>query len=656
VGGFDDYTLAGDPAIGPMGSVSWATHRPSGRAVAVTELTERAASNQSFVARLRATAAALAGLGDPNVLPIREVVEGSTDDGSPRVWVVEDWVDGRELGEVLADGPLTAEQSLSLACGVLRGLVAVQAHGVVHGDVTPATIVIGAGGVPQLVGFGFAGIPGGPTSDAAGDVLAVAVVVRDLLAGAHKKLDAALDRATSAKPRRRPADAGVLLAILEKAARSDLGKRWETETSLAPLAVAPPAPAAGPGATPPAALDDEARVVPAEVTQELEPDESAVPADPGPPIAVPTPDPAGAFPDDTAPATDGAPDGDSRPATDGAPDGDSGPATDGAPDGDATRDIADPGSNGAESATADAAPGGGEPDATEPEAVVPAPVPQDLEPVASRVAGRAPAAKKRSTPTPARAPAAREPTPAPASDAWGARAPVAPAPPVGAGPERGPRSRRGRRPQPKGVVRVLTCVLLILLGAGAATAVERIQADGGSEDSAAGADSGGADSGGAPTAQAPTKAEIATADITGTWAMKLIVVESTGFFGTAVGSSVDKTYTITSECSAAPCVLELAVSEQPGKYTLRQEGEDYVLSASGPNDCIDLPTGVVRVPNGGVASVQVHLRPTGATRTPRGDWAATSLTGFVVTTFDTSDPVCVQGSGLQRSTVVGTRG
>ncbi|MEA2931943.1 MAG: hypothetical protein QOI56_728, partial [Actinomycetota bacterium] len=51
----------------------------------------------------------------------------------------------------------------------------------------------------------------------------------------------------------------------------------------------------------------------------------------------------------------------------------------------------------------------------------------------------------------------------------------------------------------------------------------------------------------------------------------------------------------------------------------------------------------------------VHLRPTGATRTPRGDWAASGLTGFVVTTFDTTNPACVQGSGRQRSTVEGIR-
>jgi hypothetical protein len=196
-------------------------------------------------------------------------------------------------------------------------------------------------------------------------------------------------------------------------------------------------------------------------------------------------------------------------------------------------------------------------------------------------------------------------------------------------------------------VRNLAAVILVLLGAGAATAVERIQSN-----DARVAD-GGADQ--VSTTAGPTKAEVASSDVTGTWLMNLTVVESTGFFGTRTGNSVDKTYTITSDCSRTPCTLTLAVSGQKGEFALHREGNGYLLNESGPNDCIDLPTGAVQVPNGGVAKVQAELRPSGAARTPRGDWAATGLTGSIVTTFDTTNPGCVLGSGRQRSTVEGTR-
>ncbi|HVF14282.1 MAG TPA: hypothetical protein VM942_06750, partial [Acidimicrobiales bacterium] len=235
------------------------------------------------------------------------------------------------------------------------------------------------------------------------------------------------------------------------------------------------------------------------------------------------------------------------------------------------------------------------------------------------------------------------------STKWGDNVPVPDPGSADAGPG-GDRGRSGddRRPRRRRLVRAMSGVILILLGAGVAVAVERIQStDARSDDARV--------SGAARTLSGPTPAEIEASDITGTWDMKLVVVESTGFFGTQVGNSVEKIYTVTSDCSARPCSYTLVVTGQPGEFELRQDPDGYVLSESGPNDCIDLPAGTVRVRNGGVASVQAHLRPSGAARTPRGDWAATGLTGSIVTTFDTSHPGCVQGPGVQRSTVTGTR-
>jgi hypothetical protein len=202
-------------------------------------------------------------------------------------------------------------------------------------------------------------------------------------------------------------------------------------------------------------------------------------------------------------------------------------------------------------------------------------------------------------------------------------------------------------------------IIMILMGAALAITVERHQTTETSTVSASPRIAAGATvttgTGGPPPAEVATPADIAGADITGAWTMKLAVFESTGFFGTQVGQSVEKTYTIRSDCTVVPCTLKLVVSGTPGEFDLRRQPDEYILTASGAQDCIDLSTGVVRVPNGGVATVTVHLRPTSASRTPRGDWAATGLSGSVVTTFDTSHPDCVLGSGVQRSTAVGTR-
>ncbi len=708
MGGFDDYALADGaladgaladgaladgPVVGPTGSVWWATHVPSGRTVAVTELGYGASSDEAFRGRLRATAAALAELGHPNVLPIREVVEGSGPAGSGRVWVVEDWVEGRELGEVLADGPLTPEQSAAVACGVLRGLAAVQGRDVVHGRVSLASVVVTAGGVPRLVGFGFAGMPGRAAADAQADVVAVANVLRHLLGGArssvgHKKLDKAVERAT-ADPNRRPADAAAFLDTLEKAARSDLGKGWEARTSLAALAVV------APGAAP--APPDGAGEIPVDATQDLAAADTAIAPGPlaaaqvevdAPPVDDAPADgahadeapmvEADALPVDELPEEEG-PAGPSDPVdeapADEAPD--VGAPDVGAPDVGAPAGASDPAS--ADAPPVDEAPVVPAPpahrrrrrdrvrDATVPpaEAAAPTEAPAPTVPPAEAAATDTVASNAR--------PAKTALMPATVPPAKGRRKKAAPeggAPPEGrskpAGGDRRRKKdearaaapmaatastrggRRGRREaQPRGVVQGLAGLIMIVLGLGAAVAVIRDrQADRVSANGRAAS----------PSAEGPTTADVAESEITGTWSMKLVVAESTGFFGTQVGAIAQKIYTIRSDCSTTPCVLRLAVSGTVGEFALRREGDNYILSEAGPQDCIDLATGAVRVPNGGVASVVVHLRPTAATLAPRGDWSASSLSASIVTTFDSTNPECIQGSGVQRSTAVGTRG
>jgi hypothetical protein len=663
VGGFDDYALADGPAVGPTGAVSWARHVATGRAVAVTELAESVAADQVFVGRLRATAAALAKIDQPNVLPIREVIEGEVPGAGVRVWVVEDWLEGRELGEVLGDGRLTAEQSVALTRGVLRGLTAVHGKGVVHGDVSTASIVIAAGGYPRLVGFGFAGMPGRPPADAAADVLAVATVLRDLLAGGarHPKLEAVVARATSDRPKDRPKNAAALLAMVEKAARSDFGKGWVPKPSLAQRAFPPPAAGTdeilsaatellvGLLATPaaePAAVDAEAGDPKADAA---EPEAEAAAAEPA--------DAAG--PDDAPEAEPEAVSGGSTEAA--APDEG---VVERAGDAESTGELASaPAATEPAETTADTTVDAEQPppppaDPTQPlrQPLPPAPSPTPAPPVKpvakpAAAAKAAPAATKKSKKArnkkPRSAPAPTAPAVPVASEP-----PPAPAPPAVPTPSGRGRKGAGRRPQSPPVVRGLAGIIMILLGAALAITVERHQT---TETSSGPARGGPTVSKGPLGAEVASPAQIAASDITGAWTMRLAVFESTGFFGTQVGQSVEKTYTIRSDCTALPCVLKLVVSGTPGEFDLRRQPDEYVLAASGPQDCIELSTGALKVPNGGVASVSVHLRPTSASRTPRGDWAATGIAGSVVTTFDTTNPGCPQGSGVQRSTAVGTR-
>ena len=721
MGGFDDYALADGPAVGPTGAVSWARHKATGQAVAVTELDAAVAGDQAFLVRLRATAVALTKVGHPNVLPIREVVEG---DG--RVWVVEDWVDGRELGEILGDGRLTAEQSVALTDGVLRALVAVHGKGVVHGDVSTASIVVAADGVPRLVGFGFNGLPGRPAADADADVLATGVVLRDLLAGGarHQKLEAVVERATSARPKDRPKHAAALLALVEKAARSDFGKGWEAKPSLAQRAAAAsvetteelvgragatltePLPAVSdPTADELDALDELDQAVEADASAtELELDEPGGPAanavEELPGVAdADRPESDATLTDGLEPAESGDAADDRAAATADATSAfavtESGLTGESAPP---SADDADPAAaDDADPAAADfdagAGPGGQATDA------LATPAPAKSQPAQTRPSKGAKAKGARSkgkkhrkgptpttptarptetptaaavttsgaaTPDPAGTPTVGTPatqgatpatqgatpataTPTPTSAASGRAGKKSP--PKGAKKAQ-TRKRRERRPPSPAVVRGLAGVIMILIGAGTAVAVDRNAADEVNRTASSGTAS---EPGSNSTGEVPTPVQIAGSDITGAWTMRLAVFESTGFFGTQVGQTVEKTYTIRSDCSVTPCALKLTVTDPVGEFDLRRQAEEYVVAVSGPQDCIVLSTGVLQVPNAGVASVSVHLRPTSAIRTPRGGWSATGLSGSIVTTFDTSNPGCTQGSGVQRSTAVGTR-
>ncbi len=662
LGGFDDYALADGAAVGPTGAVSWARHVPSGQAVAVTELADEAAANEAFVGRLRSTAEALSTVGHPNVLAIREVVEG---DG--RVWVVEDWVDGRELGQVLSDGPLTAEQSVALACGVLRGLEAVQKRWVVHGDISPASIVLGTGGVPRLVGFGFAGLPRWGPADATTDVMAVASVLRDLLAGTtsstrHKKLDAAVDDATSARDKRRPKDAATFLAMVEKAAKADFGKDWEATTSLAALAVKAPADVPEELVGPSPEASDPTVISPAvDVADGPEPEaEDAEEVDPGDaPEAAEGADVAeDAVAEEAAVAVDDVPEAavavDDVAAVDesGTISGDSGESADATevepPPTETDLDVGPAASESA--AEPEPAP---EPEAAEPEVEAAEPTlveaagepTEGAEPVPAIAAatppdaaegfrgpdespGDAPAPRKTTTgegtgpraprkPPPPRstrgkgkvkskgkartgpAPTAAAATTAATTAAMKA-APAPPQAPAGPPAPPAPTAAPGRPPPSSTRVRVLAGLIMILLGAGTAVAVDRNQTSDERDQVASGTSTPGATSPGAstpgggsatdaPTTDPPTLAEIASSDVVGSWRMQLAVFESTGFFGTQVGQTVEKVYTIRSDCSSGLCVLKLMVSGTTGEFELRRQGEEYVLSASAPRTASTSP-------------------------------------------------------------------
>ncbi len=129
------------------------------RPVAVKEVLYHPMSEEDrreFNLRTIREARAAGRIDHPNVVVVHDVIE---EDGRP--WIVMQLVKARSLGEALREhGPLVPERVASIGAQVLDALCTAHAAGVLHRDVKPENVLIGADGRVVLTDFGIATMPG----------------------------------------------------------------------------------------------------------------------------------------------------------------------------------------------------------------------------------------------------------------------------------------------------------------------------------------------------------------------------------------------------------------------------------------------------------------------------------------------------------------
>ncbi len=218
------YTLVRSLGTGGMGEV-WAATAPDGAEVAVKVLPEGALGHATARARFAREVAAAQQVQDPRV----QAVLGA-DAEAPRPWLATELVVGPTLAQrVAADGPLPGPELHALATGLADALIAVHAAGVLHRDVSPANVVLGADG-PVLVDFGIARFAGATTLTMTGTVMGTAGWVApellrddDVSAAADLwSLGAVLAYAATGRP---PADGSRAEVVLRKVLDGDLDLR-----------------------------------------------------------------------------------------------------------------------------------------------------------------------------------------------------------------------------------------------------------------------------------------------------------------------------------------------------------------------------------------------------------------------------------------------
>jgi tRNA A-37 threonylcarbamoyl transferase component Bud32 len=148
---FGDYELLGEIERGGQGVVYRARERTSGRLVALKMMLDQSATSQADLSRFVLEAQATAELHHPGVVAIHA---WGVHDGHP--FYTMDFVPGRPLHKVLADGPLPPERAVRYLSGMARALAAAHALGIVHRDLKPSNVMIDSADQVRVLDFGLA--------------------------------------------------------------------------------------------------------------------------------------------------------------------------------------------------------------------------------------------------------------------------------------------------------------------------------------------------------------------------------------------------------------------------------------------------------------------------------------------------------------------
>jgi Tol biopolymer transport system component len=145
------YEVASQIGVGGMGEVYRATDTNLKRSVAIKVLPASVAADAERLVRFQREAEVLAALNHPNIAAIY----GLERSGVTSALVME-LVEGDDLSQRLARGPIPPDETLSIAKQIADALEAAHEQGIVHRDLKPANIKVRPDGTVKVLDFGLA--------------------------------------------------------------------------------------------------------------------------------------------------------------------------------------------------------------------------------------------------------------------------------------------------------------------------------------------------------------------------------------------------------------------------------------------------------------------------------------------------------------------
>jgi Tol biopolymer transport system component len=172
------YEIVAPLGAGGMGEVYRGRDAKLGRDVAIKILPGQFASDRDRVARFEREARTLASLNHAHIAQIY----GLEHSGATLALVME-LVEGEDLSERIARGPIPVDEALAIAKQIADALDAAHGQGIVHRDLKPANVKLKDDGTVKVLDFGLAKPGDGPGAASGATITSPAMSMPGVILG-----------------------------------------------------------------------------------------------------------------------------------------------------------------------------------------------------------------------------------------------------------------------------------------------------------------------------------------------------------------------------------------------------------------------------------------------------------------------------------------